>query len=263
MLTLVGKSVGDNWEEWRGTCTTSTTRAGRRESGSSLLAGEAPRGSGGKGEDEGEPTRAPDRPHQRRLSAAGEGASGWGRNRVGIVQGPAESACGLQLGPIPSSLLPAGTGRPSTRGPQELRVALPPVPGGAADRPAAAILEELRASTRTGAAARLSFLPAAIVGYTLERRSAPSRGPPNAYGLLAERRRWSSRHRPQRAGGERRGRRHRPRVAQAAALAPGVSRNGVTLAAARWAPFSRDQANCSRHDRAAIIVGATGLRAPA
>src|SRR4051794_76630 len=32
-------------------------------------------------------------------------------------------------------------------------------------------------------------------------------------------------------------------VAQAAALAPGVSRNGITLAAARWRHFSRDQAN--------------------
>ena len=50
-------------------------------------------------------------------------------------------------------------------------------------------------------------------------------------------------------------------VAQAAALAPGVSRNGVTLAAARWRRFSRDQANLlSRTIALPIIVGATALK---
>src|SRR5262249_12087258 len=50
-------------------------------------------------------------------------------------------------------------------------------------------------------------------------------------------------------------------VAQAAALAPGVSRNGVTLAAARWRRFSRDQANLlSRTVALPIIVGATALK---
>ena len=50
-------------------------------------------------------------------------------------------------------------------------------------------------------------------------------------------------------------------VAQAAALAPGVSRNGVTLAAARWRRFSRDQANLlSRTIALPIIIGATGLK---
>ena len=50
-------------------------------------------------------------------------------------------------------------------------------------------------------------------------------------------------------------------VAQAAALAPGVSRNGVTLAAARWRRFSRDQANLlSRTVALPIIVGATILK---
>ena len=48
---------------------------------------------------------------------------------------------------------------------------------------------------------------------------------------------------------------------QAAALAPGVSRNGVTLAAARWRRFSREQANLlSRTIALPIIVGATGLK---
>ena len=50
-------------------------------------------------------------------------------------------------------------------------------------------------------------------------------------------------------------------IAQAAALAPGVSRNGVTLAAARWRGFSRDQANLlSRTIALPIIVGATALK---
>jgi undecaprenyl-diphosphatase len=50
-------------------------------------------------------------------------------------------------------------------------------------------------------------------------------------------------------------------VAQAAALAPGVSRNGITLAAARWRCFSRDQANLlSRTIALPIIVGATLLK---
>ncbi|HZK15848.1 MAG TPA: undecaprenyl-diphosphate phosphatase, partial [Solirubrobacterales bacterium] len=50
-------------------------------------------------------------------------------------------------------------------------------------------------------------------------------------------------------------------LAQAAALAPGVSRNGVTLAAARWRGFSRDQANLlSRTIALPIIVGATALK---
>ena len=50
-------------------------------------------------------------------------------------------------------------------------------------------------------------------------------------------------------------------VAQASALAPGVSRNGATLAAARWRGFSRDQANLlSRTVALPIIVGATALK---
>jgi len=50
-------------------------------------------------------------------------------------------------------------------------------------------------------------------------------------------------------------------IAQASALAPGVSRNGATLAAARWRGFSRDQANLlSRTVALPIIVGATALK---
>jgi undecaprenyl-diphosphatase len=112
----------------------------------------------------------------------------------------------------------------------------------------------------------LSFLPAAIVGYTLERPIEKHLGGPRAtaYGLLAgaaamligDRR------------AQRRGRGDATPmdglalgVAQAAALAPGVSRNGITLAAARWRHFSRDQANLlSRTIALPIIVGATGLK---
>jgi undecaprenyl-diphosphatase len=50
-------------------------------------------------------------------------------------------------------------------------------------------------------------------------------------------------------------------IAQAAALAPGVSRNGATLTAARWRGFSRDQANLlSRTVALPIIVGASVLK---
>ena len=112
----------------------------------------------------------------------------------------------------------------------------------------------------------LSFLPAAVVGYTLERPIERRLGGPRAtaYGLLAGAvAMLVADRRPQRRGrGE-----ATPfdglalGIAQAAALAPGVSRNGVTLAAARWRRFSRDQANLlSRTIALPIIVGATALK---
>jgi undecaprenyl-diphosphatase len=112
----------------------------------------------------------------------------------------------------------------------------------------------------------LSFLPAAVVGYALERPIEQRLGGPRAtaYGLLAGAAAMLvADTRPQRRGrgdataadGLALG------VAQAAALAPGVSRNGVTLAAARWRHFSRDQANLlSRTIALPIIVGATTLK---
>ncbi len=112
----------------------------------------------------------------------------------------------------------------------------------------------------------LSFVPAAIVGYALERPIEQRLGGPRAtaYGLLAGAAAMLlADTRPQRRGrgdataadGLALG------VAQAAALAPGVSRNGVTLAAARWRRFSRDQANLlSRTIALPIIVGATTLK---
>lgn len=112
----------------------------------------------------------------------------------------------------------------------------------------------------------LSFLPAAVVGYTLERPIERRLGGPRAtaYGLIAGAAAMTlGDRRPQR-----RGRGEATPVdglvlglAQAAALAPGVSRNGVTLAAARWRRFSRDQANLlSRTIALPIIVGATALK---
>ena len=112
----------------------------------------------------------------------------------------------------------------------------------------------------------LSFLPAAVVGYVLERPIERRLGGPRAtaIGLLAgaaamlvadtqpqHRRRGDATAADGLALG----------LAQAAALAPGVSRNGVTLAAARWRGFSRDQANLlSRTIALPIIVGAAVLK---
>jgi undecaprenyl-diphosphatase len=129
------------------------------------------------------------------------------------------------------------------------------------------ILEELRSFDRGRALVLgLSFLPAAVVGYTLERPIEQRLGGPKAtaIGLLAGAAAMLiGDARPQQRGrGE-----ATPTdglilgVAQAAALAPGVSRNGVTLAAARWRLFSRDQANLlSRTIALPIIVGATILK---
>jgi undecaprenyl-diphosphatase len=112
----------------------------------------------------------------------------------------------------------------------------------------------------------LSFAPAAAVGYGFERQIEERLGGPRAtaFGLLAGGSAMvAADTRPQERGrGE-----ATPwdglllGLAQALALAPGVSRNGVTLAAARARRFSRDQANLlSRTIALPIIVGATGLK---
>ena len=129
------------------------------------------------------------------------------------------------------------------------------------------IAEELRQfDGRRALLLGLSFLPAALTGYTLERPIERHLGGPRAtaYGLIAGAAAMLiADRRPQRRGrgnatpmdGLALG------IAQAAALAPGVSRNGVTLAAARWRRFSRDQANLlSRTIALPIIVGATALK---
>jgi undecaprenyl-diphosphatase len=129
------------------------------------------------------------------------------------------------------------------------------------------IAEELRAFDRRRALVLvLSFLPAAAAGYGLERQIEQHLGGPRAtaIGLLAggaamlvadTRPQLRGRGEAGPADGLALG------VAQAAALAPGVSRNGITLATARWRRFSRDQANLlSRTIALPIIVGATLLK---
>jgi undecaprenyl-diphosphatase len=129
------------------------------------------------------------------------------------------------------------------------------------------IVEELRAFDLRGATVlSLSFLPAAVAGYRLERQIERRLGGPRATaaGLLAGAAAMVlADRRPQRRGrGEARAADGLALgIAQAAALAPGVSRNGATLAAARWRCFSRDQANLlSRTVALPIIVGATALK---
>jgi undecaprenyl-diphosphatase len=129
------------------------------------------------------------------------------------------------------------------------------------------IAEELRAFDLRGAVVlALSFLPAAIVGYRFERPIERHLGGPRAtaYGLLAGAAAMlAADTRPQLRGRGEAGATDGLvlGVAQAAALAPGVSRNGITLAAARWRRFSRDQANLlSRTIALPIIVGATVLK---
>ncbi len=129
------------------------------------------------------------------------------------------------------------------------------------------IADELRSfDARRAAVLILSFAPPALVGYTLERSIERRLGGPRttAIGLLAGAAAMVlADRRPQRRGrgeattldGLALG------VAQAAALAPGVSRNGATLAAARWRCFTREQANLlSRTVALPIIVGAAMLK---
>ena len=129
------------------------------------------------------------------------------------------------------------------------------------------IAGELRSfDARRAAVLMLSFAPAALVGYTLERPIERHLGGPRttAIGLLAGAAAMVvADRRPQRRGrgeattldGLALG------IAQAAALAPGVSRNGATLAAARWRCFTREQANLlSRTVALPIIVGAAVLK---
>lgn len=129
------------------------------------------------------------------------------------------------------------------------------------------IVEELRNfNGRRAIVLGLSFFPAAVIGYKLERPIESHLGGPRATALgllggaaamlLADTR-------PQQRGRGDAGAMDGLvlGLAQAAALIPGVSRNGVTLAAARWRRFSRDQANLlSRTIALPIIVGASALK---
>jgi undecaprenyl-diphosphatase len=205
------------------------------------------------------------------LSEAGDGGLATRRAvALGIVQGPAE------LLPVSSSahivLVPWLAGWDWEAVDPELRKSFEvALHTGAAMAlligQRRSILEELRQfDGRRALLLGLSFLPAAVVGYALERPIERRLGGPRAtaYGLLVGAAAMlAADTRPQRRGGGEAtaadglalG------IAQAAALAPGVSRNGVTLAAARWRHFSRDQANLlSRTIALPIIVGATTLK---
>jgi undecaprenyl-diphosphatase len=112
----------------------------------------------------------------------------------------------------------------------------------------------------------ISFTPAALVGYKLERPIESRLGGPAtiAVGLIAGSLVMACADRtPQR-------RTHDDArvidalalgLAQACALVPGVSRNGATLAAARFRGFTREDSNLlSRHSALPIIAGATLLK---
>jgi undecaprenyl-diphosphatase len=129
------------------------------------------------------------------------------------------------------------------------------------------IAEELRSfDSRKAAVLALSFLPAALCGVVLERRIERHLGGPlpTAAGLLAGAgamvaadRQPQSRDRGQAkpADGLALG------FAQAAALAPGISRNGATLTVARWRGFTRQHANMlSRTVALPVIVGAAVVK---
>jgi undecaprenyl-diphosphatase len=129
------------------------------------------------------------------------------------------------------------------------------------------IAQELRDFDRRRAlVVALSFVPPAIVGYGFERQIEGRLGGPRstAMGLVAGAvamaiaDRWPQERGPgdaTPADGLALG------LAQATALAPGVSRNGATLAAARWRRFTREHANLlSRTVALPVIVGATLLK---
>ncbi|MFN8216697.1 MAG: undecaprenyl-diphosphate phosphatase [Solirubrobacterales bacterium] len=204
------------------------------------------------------------------MSGAGEPLPSRRAVALGLVQGPAE------LLPVSSSahivLVPWLAGWDWEEIDPELRKSFEVALHTGA---AAALLigqrREIAAELRRFDARRalllaLSFLPAAVIGYAFERPIERRLGGPRAtaYGLLAGAAAMVvADARPQRRGrGE-----ATPAdglalgLAQAAALAPGVSRNGITLAAARCRGFSRDQANLlSRTIALPIIVGATALK---
>jgi undecaprenyl-diphosphatase len=112
----------------------------------------------------------------------------------------------------------------------------------------------------------LSFVPPAIVGYALERPIERHLGGARqvAIGLIAGAMAMAlADTRPQTRPHDQAGARDALwlGIAQTFALAPGVSRNGATLAAARFRRFTREDANrLSRHVALPVIAGATLLK---
>ncbi len=189
---------------------------------------------------------------------------------LGLIQGPAE------LLPVSSSahliLIPWLAGWDLERVDPELRKSFEvALHAGAA---AALVIgqrdviaSELRHfDVRRASVLALSFAPPAVIGWTLERPIERRLGGPlaTAVGLLAGAAAMVlADRRPQVRG---RGEATATDglalgAAQATALAPGVSRNGATLTAARWRRFTREQANMlSRTVALPAIVGAALLK---
>jgi undecaprenyl-diphosphatase len=204
-------------------------------------------------------------------AGAGERVLGPGEAVVlGVVQGPTE------LLPVSSSahlrILPWLCGRDhGSLDPEHRKAFEVAVHAGAAAAlvvgQRSLIASELAAlDRRRGAVIILSFAPPAAAGLLFERRIERRLGKPRGIAaglaggavamLLADRR-----------PGSRRARRAGPAdglalgLAQAAALAPGVSRNGATLIAARLRGFDRDAANeLSRTVALPVIAGAAALK---
>jgi undecaprenyl-diphosphatase len=124
----------------------------------------------------------------------------------------------------------------------------------------------LSASPRLAMLIALSFLPPAIIGFTLERPIEQHLGTPGsiAVGLLAGSALMAYADRSPQLRGPDQAKAADALwlgVAQASALMPGMSRNGATLAAARLRGFTREEANrLSRHVALPIIAGATLLK---
>jgi undecaprenyl-diphosphatase len=129
------------------------------------------------------------------------------------------------------------------------------------------IAEELQTfDSRKAAVIALSFLPPALLGVILERPIERRLGGPlsTAVGLLAGAAAMvaADRHPQIRDRGEATAMDGLALgIAQAAALAPGISRNGATLTAARWRGFTRQHSNMlSRTVALPVIVGAAALK---
>lgn len=112
----------------------------------------------------------------------------------------------------------------------------------------------------------LSFAPAGVLAFALEKPIERHLGTPGtvAVGLVlgALGMAWADRS-PQVRAREEAGAADALAlgIAQACALVPGISRNGATLAAARWRGFTREDANVlSRHAALPLIAAATALK---
>ncbi len=244
MLALIGQAVGDNWEEWRDHLHYLDYASSRRSSAWSSTCWSGAGAAAGQGDEEPRSGAGAGR-LERRLSEPADGRIPARRAlALGIVQGPAE------LLPVSSSahivLVPWLAGwdweaiDPEVR--KSFEVALH---AGAA---AALLIGQRRADRRRAARLRRCAARSSSASPSCPPRSSATRSSGRSSGGWADRGRPRSGCSParRRCSSPTHGRsgaaaaRRAPAdglalgVAQAAALAPGVSRNGITLAAARW-----------------------------